>query len=215
MNPSAQQNPNGSAGNGSAGASPYHASSYQSRRKPAQGVHIYSGQPTIVFVTVCTKARERWLACEEAHRLLVDIWRQADAWLVGNYVLMPDHLHLFAAPQFDSWGGATGSATGSARLQPSDGSAKPGSAGASPYLAPDQKPYITIERWITFWKGRFSKSHSHAEWVWQAHSFHHRLRRDENYSQKWLYVQENPVRAGLAKDIGQWPYQGIIHELRW
>ena len=155
----------------SAGASPYHT-----RQKPAQGVHIYSGQPTIVFVTACTKDRVPWLACDEAHRLLADVWRRADAWLVGNYVLMPDHLHLFAAPR---------------------------------------DLHFTIERWMTFWKSQFSKLHRHADWVWQTSAFHHRLRRDENYSQKWLYVQENPVRAGLAKEIGQWPYQGTIHELRW
>ena len=34
---------------------------------------------------------------------------EAAAWLVGRYVIMPDHLHLFAAPgelaiDFDAWG---------------------------------------------------------------------------------------------------------------
>jgi len=109
------------------------------------------------------------LACDEAHRLLMRIWRhEATSWLVGDFVLMPDHLHLFAA-LYD--------------------------------LA------LTIERWIAFWKGRFSKAHGHCEWAWQTNAFHHRLRRDENYSQKWQYGRENPVRAGLAREIGQWPYQ--------
>jgi REP element-mobilizing transposase RayT len=146
------------------------------RRKPAEGVLIDSHQPTIVFVTACTKDRAPWLACEEAHHLLTDAWRQAAAWLAGNYVLMPDHLHLFAAPRDLSF---------------------------------------TIEQWIAYWKSQFSKAHDHADWLWQANAFHHRLRDDESYSQKWLYVQENPVRAGLVKEIGQWPYQGTIHELRW
>jgi hypothetical protein len=74
---------------------------------------------------------------------------------------------------------------------------------------------FTVERWVAFWKSQFSKAHGHEDWIWQAHAFHHRLRHDESYSQKWLYVQENPVRAGLVKEIGQWPYQGTIHELRW
>jgi len=30
---------------------------------------------------------------------LEDVWRTADAWLVGYYLLMPDHLHLFCAPR--------------------------------------------------------------------------------------------------------------------
>jgi REP element-mobilizing transposase RayT len=139
-------------------------------------VRIDLGGPTIVFVTVCTKDRRPWLACEESHRLLVEVWRKADAWLTGRYVLMPDHLHLFAAPR-------------------------------------DLR--FTIERWLQYWKSQFTKAHKHEDWVWQAHAFHHRLRQDESYSQKWLYVRENPLRAGLSSDVEAWPYQGEVYELRW
>jgi putative transposase len=31
-----------------------------------------------------------------------------------------------------------------------------------------------------------------------------------SYSQKWNYVRENPVRAGLVKSVEDWPYQGEI-----
>jgi hypothetical protein len=34
-----------------------------------------------------------------AQRSLETIWRAADAWLVGYFMLMPDHLHLFCAPR--------------------------------------------------------------------------------------------------------------------
>ena len=68
------------------------------RRQPATGVNLDLHRKTIVFVTVCTKDRRRWLATENAHELLRTVWREANAWLVGRYVLMPDHLHLFAAP---------------------------------------------------------------------------------------------------------------------
>jgi hypothetical protein len=40
--------------------------------------------------------------------------------------------------------------------------------------------------------------------------FDHVLRSDESYLEKWNYVRENPVRAGLAKSAEQWPYQGEI-----
>ena len=36
-----------------------------------------------------------WLASEEVHGLLVETWSEADEWLVGRYVVMPDHVHLF------------------------------------------------------------------------------------------------------------------------
>jgi hypothetical protein len=38
---------------------------------------------------------------------------------------------------------------------------------------------------------------------------------DEDYSAKWLYVQENPVRKGLAKQIEEWPFKGTIQQLAW
>jgi hypothetical protein len=42
--------------------------------------------------------------------------------------------------------------------------------------------------------------------------FDHLLRSNESYSQKWNYVRENPLRAGLVKSAADWPYQGeIIH----
>jgi REP element-mobilizing transposase RayT len=34
----------------------------------------------------------------DIHDLLKHSWAEADAWRVGRYVLMPDHIHLFCAP---------------------------------------------------------------------------------------------------------------------
>jgi len=79
-----------------------------SRRRPAHGVIIEPDKPTIVYLTVCTRDRPPWLATAENHETHVKVWTEADFWLVGRYVLMPDHLHLFAAPghtphDFDKW----------------------------------------------------------------------------------------------------------------
>ncbi|HLX96441.1 MAG TPA: transposase [Verrucomicrobiae bacterium] len=48
---------------------------------------------------------------------------------------------------------------------------------------------------------------------WQKGFFDHILRSGESYSEKWLYVVENCVRAGLVKDWTDWPFQGEIHAL--
>jgi len=50
---------------------------------------------------------------------------------------------------------------------------------------------------------------------WQKGFFDHVLRSSESYSEKWLYVVENCVRAGLVKDWTDWPFQGEIHALRF
>ncbi|MBU1693194.1 MAG: transposase [Verrucomicrobia bacterium] len=46
--------------------------------------------------------------------------------------------------------------------------------------------------------------------IWQAEFFDHVLRSDESRSEKWLYVRDNPVRAGLVKTAEDWNYQGWI-----
>ena len=68
------------------------------RKRPAHGVRVSVLRPTIVFVTVCSDGREPWLATPEVHALLRQVRQEATAWLVGRYVIMPDHVHLFVAP---------------------------------------------------------------------------------------------------------------------
>jgi len=45
---------------------------------------------------------------------------------------------------------------------------------------------------------------------WQPGFFDHLLRSDESYAQKWEYVRQNPVRAGLVRSGEDWRYQGEI-----
>lgn len=67
------------------------------RAKPAQGLyHLDRGN--VVFATVCTQHRRPWLASSKVHDTLRYTWEHADAWLVGRYVILPDHVHLFASP---------------------------------------------------------------------------------------------------------------------
>jgi putative transposase len=81
---------------------------YSKRKHPQKGVLESEIRPTIVFLTVCTSGRTSWLADHIIHEVLKSIWRSATYWKVGTYVLMPDHLHLFAWPgilhaDFDRW----------------------------------------------------------------------------------------------------------------
>jgi putative transposase len=54
--------------------------------------------PSIIYLTVCTKRRKPILANPGTHELLRAAWRDGRSWLVGRYVVMPDHIHLFCAP---------------------------------------------------------------------------------------------------------------------
>ena len=146
------------------------------RRTPAKGVRISSIGPTIVLLTINADKRAPWMAQPIVQRSLEEIWRAADAWLAGYYVIMPDHLHLFCAPR-------------------------------------DLR--FTIEHWYAYWKSRFSRAHNTETWRWQRGGFHHRIRNEEEYREKWDYVKENPLRKGLVNRTEEWPFQGVIHDLRW
>ena len=50
---------------------------------------------TIVFLTVCSKGRQPVLAKPSVHEIMRDAWREADRWRIGNYIILPDHVHLF------------------------------------------------------------------------------------------------------------------------
>jgi putative transposase len=56
-----------------------------------------ANQSVLIFIT-CTVAKRRpLLSRPEVHQLLREVWCRSNHWLVGRYVLMPDHLHLHCA----------------------------------------------------------------------------------------------------------------------
>jgi putative transposase len=66
---------------------------------------------------------------------------------------------------------------------------------------------------LSVWIGGLKRSISVAlqsRQLWQPGFFDHILRSDESYAEKWNYVRDNPVRAGLVKTADEWPYQGEV-----
>jgi putative transposase len=68
---------------------------------------------------------------------------------------------------------------------------------------------FTLSSWIGGLKRAISVAVKSRR-LWQAGFFDHILRSEESYAEKWNYVRDNPVRAGLVKDPDDWPYQGEI-----
>ena len=50
---------------------------------------------------------------------------------------------------------------------------------------------------------------------WQKGFFDHVLRSADSYAQKWEYVRDNPVRAGLVGTWREWPFSGEVHPLEY
>ena len=64
---------------------------------------------------------------------------------------------------------------------------------------------------LSAWIGGLKRAASVAvksRYLWQPGFFDHILRSDESYAEKWKYVRDNPVRAGLVKAADDWLYQG-------
>lgn len=135
-------------------------------------------RPVIIYVTACTAKRKSILASPSVHGAIVNAWAHASNWLVGRYVILPNHVHFFCAP---------------------NGIDVP-----------------SLERWMSFWKSRATIGIRREKGeVWQRDHWDRQLRRGESYDEKWEYVRNNPVRHGYVKDADDWPYQGVLNELRW
>ena len=143
---------------------------------------IYIGQQ-LFFVTFCTRNRKRISSLDRAQSALQEYGRVAIEQFkvgLGRYVIMPDHVHLFVRGDSDF------------RLSLWVGGLKRAILVA--LLKEAQATRLPLQ-------GRS---------LWQPGFFDHILRSDESYAAKWNYVRDNPVRAGLVKDAGEWPYQGEV-----
>ncbi len=136
-------------------------------------------EPIIVFLTVCSKARKNIFASSDVADVIIDAWINARTWLAGRYVIMPDHIHLFCAP--------------------------------------DINPTEPLDQWVRYWKNVASKNwpRPNEHPIWQRDFWDTQLRRHESYDEKWDYVLENPVRAGLVSKFDEWPFQGELNILQW
>jgi len=76
-------------------------------------IHLPPGEKhnraIIIYVTAGTAKRRKILASPRVHAAIVGAWLEACKWLVGRYVVMPDHVHFFCAPDgvdipsFERW----------------------------------------------------------------------------------------------------------------
>ena len=71
--------------------------------------------------------------------------------------------------------------------------------------------------WVGMWKSvssrRIAATLAIEPPIWQPDYFDRYLRSSESYSDKWQYVEQNPVRAGLVGRVEDWPYRGNVNDL--
>ncbi len=163
----------------------------------------------VYFVTVCVEGRRPMLACESAHAVLREewsAWSERHAWLVGRYVVMPDHMHFFAAPvpgadrNLSDVVGAWKEWTAK-RLESVDGDVGPDRVGGASEIGP--RAGLASRKAAVGARGYRGR-------LWQKGFFDHLLRGHESRSEKWVYIRDNPVRAGLCAAGDDWPFAGYV-----
>jgi REP element-mobilizing transposase RayT len=150
----------------------------ESMASPTRLRWLFTEYP-IYYLTACSYSRRPILARPDVHDSFIRFGLRATEYgvTVGRYVIMPDHVHLFAG-----FG--------------------PGS--------------LSVSAWMKSFKNAISKTLKRATFPgphWQKGFFDHVIRSEESYDQKWLYVRDNPVRAGLVQSAEDWLYAGELSTL--
>jgi len=73
-------------------------------------------------------------------------------------------------------------------------------------LTPNEDRGLSIADFSTGFKRLLGKQLGHQTWQWQRGCFDRLLRSNENLHNKWMYVEQNPIRAGLVQRVEDWPY---------
>ena len=134
---------------------------------------------TIYFMTLCVAQRKPVLANIHAWKICREVFNKLDRWTILAAIAMPDHLHLLASPIVDR------------------------DASVTAFTK-------WFKRWFNeaYWICRPSVSDGVGNWWrWQEGCFDRLLRSDESLSDKWEYLRQNPVRAGLVQNPDDWPFQ--------
>jgi REP element-mobilizing transposase RayT len=71
---------------------------------------------------------------------------------------------------------------------------------------------VFMQRWKSSVTQRF-RTAGIEDKIWQSEFFDRLLRSDESAEQKWEYIEQNPVRAGLVRKTEEYVYCGSPEEI--
>ena len=200
------------------------------RRRPSHNsVHIgFDNRSVILFVTVCAKDRRAIFATPAAAECIVNAWKTNCEWIVGQYMIMPDHVHFCCAlgslpmQDFHRWM-AKWKAHVSRTFPHGEGRAcraqkdeygcdENGECGRDERVPPvgcdERIPPVECDGEGRACRARISP-------LWQRGCWDVQLRQGESFAAKCEYIRNNPVRAGLVANADEWPYQGRLNNLMW
>lgn len=72
---------------------------------PLNRLETVFGDRPIYFITTCTRDRRMVLNSDTMYSICNEVWANTEklyGWLVGRYVIMPDHVHFFCASKSET-----------------------------------------------------------------------------------------------------------------
>jgi putative transposase len=148
-------------------------------------------EPGSYFVTVATYQRERWFTEPALTRVCIEDLHLAcrtEGFVLEAFCFMPDHVHVLVS---------TEESRNLIRLVHRF-KQRTGWWFRNRYGAGGLKASPTADRRPTLWQRSF---------------YDHVLRRDEDEPGVVRYILENPVLAGLAPCVGEYPFAWSLHPL--
>lgn len=148
------------------------------RKHPAHYPPVSRNQkPVVVFVTLCANKGSPSFAHNLVHESLKISAEKFQDWKIGQYVIMPDHMHFFCAP--------------------------------SPSRISSLEGWIrTIKRWTS----RLLHAKDYTI-LWQADYWDTQIRNGKHLIDLSLYMNRNPINAGLCVSLDDWLFSGELFEI--
>jgi putative transposase len=79
------------------------------------------------------------------------------------------------------------------------------------------KRETSFHAWNLYWRAQITRDWPYPDEkpIWQKDNWDTQIRNGSEFTEKWHYILNNPVRKGLVSHNDLWPYFGEIYPLTW
>ncbi len=179
-------------------------------RKPNRLPNYDYSQNGAYFITICTQDRQKLLSRivgDDAHIVLTPYGQVAEKYIrnapeIVKFVIMPDHIHLIVRLDDGSMWAST----------PTENNADTGSmwastptenngnfcVGADAQIRPQNKVASIVRSIKTLTSKEIGQS------IFQRSYYDHIIRNQQDYNEKWEYIENNPKKWAITKQGKDW-----------
>ena len=154
------------------------------------------------FLTMVTHRRKPLLVDNiELLRYAFRLSKKKYAYRIDAIVILPDHLHMIITPsEAKDYSKIISHIKRSFVYALTVGRGTP---QALPSVVLSSTSDMVIYRKEQLSAAKYRRSHAG---IWQERFYEHTIRDEKDWLEKMSYIQHNPIKHGLVKDINEWKY---------